>query len=180
MLQQQPFYGPLSGTTRVSRYQKKHTHPPSWSSSNLYQLLPSTTIHSILLVQITCLAISCTTSFHVLFVLYTYRMLVNVNNRTVFKWTLETLRKPQDHLYGTMTDGAVVFLVVVHCGSKCTARRSASGGTEQVQCEHRVVLLKQTSHQSSFFNCRRCSRCISDSDAVIIASVIDCVVTVRC
>jgi len=33
------------------------THPPSWSSSNLYQLLPSTTIHSILRVQITCLAI---------------------------------------------------------------------------------------------------------------------------
>jgi len=33
------------------------THPPSWSSSNLYQLLPSTTIHSNLLVQITCLAI---------------------------------------------------------------------------------------------------------------------------
>ena len=33
------------------------THPPSWSSSNLYQLLPSTTIHSILLVQITFLAI---------------------------------------------------------------------------------------------------------------------------
>jgi len=33
------------------------THPPAWSSSNLYQLLPSTTIHSILLAQITCLAI---------------------------------------------------------------------------------------------------------------------------
>jgi len=33
------------------------THPPSWLSSNLYQLLPSTTIHSILLVQITCLTI---------------------------------------------------------------------------------------------------------------------------
>jgi len=33
------------------------THPPSWSSSNLYQLLPSTAIHSILSVQITCLAI---------------------------------------------------------------------------------------------------------------------------
>jgi len=32
------------------------THPPSWSS-NLYQLLPSTTIHSILPVQITHLAI---------------------------------------------------------------------------------------------------------------------------
>jgi len=42
------------------------THPPSWSSSNLYHLLPSTTIHSILLVEITCLAIFCTTSFHVL------------------------------------------------------------------------------------------------------------------
>jgi len=28
--QQQPFYGPLSGTTQVSRYQKKHspTHHP--------------------------------------------------------------------------------------------------------------------------------------------------------
>ena len=33
------------------------TRPPSWSSSNLYQLFPSTTVHSILLVQITCLAI---------------------------------------------------------------------------------------------------------------------------
>jgi len=33
------------------------THPPSSSSSNLYQLLPSTTIHSILLVRMTCLAI---------------------------------------------------------------------------------------------------------------------------
>ena len=33
------------------------THPPSCSSSNLYQLLPSTTIHSILLVHIPCLAI---------------------------------------------------------------------------------------------------------------------------
>jgi len=34
------------------------THPPSWSSSNLYQLLLSTMIHSILPVQTTCLAIS--------------------------------------------------------------------------------------------------------------------------
>jgi len=33
------------------------THPSSWSSSSLYQLLPSTTIHSIVRVQITCLAI---------------------------------------------------------------------------------------------------------------------------
>ena len=33
------------------------THPPSWSTSSLYQLLPSTMIHSILLVQTACLAI---------------------------------------------------------------------------------------------------------------------------
>jgi len=33
------------------------THPPTWSSSNLYQLLPSTMIHSIIPVQITCSAI---------------------------------------------------------------------------------------------------------------------------
>jgi len=37
--------------------EKTLSHPPSWSSSNLYQLLPSTTIHSILPVQIACLAI---------------------------------------------------------------------------------------------------------------------------
>ena len=56
--QQQPFYGPSSWTTRVSQYQKKHspTHV-AWSWSNLYQLLPSTTIHSILPVQFTCLTI---------------------------------------------------------------------------------------------------------------------------
>jgi len=33
------------------------THPPSWSSSNLYQFLPVTTIHSILPVQTVCLAV---------------------------------------------------------------------------------------------------------------------------
>ena len=34
--QLQPFYGPLSGTTRVSRYQKKHSPTYlSWSSSNI-------------------------------------------------------------------------------------------------------------------------------------------------
>jgi len=43
------------------------THPPSWSSSNLYQLLPSTTIHSILPVQIRAWQSFCTTSLHVLF-----------------------------------------------------------------------------------------------------------------
>ena len=37
--------------------EESFTHPPSWSSSNLYQLLPSITIHSILPVQIACLAI---------------------------------------------------------------------------------------------------------------------------
>jgi len=54
----QLFYSLLSGTTWVSRYQKKHlpTHP-SWSSSNLYQLLPSTTIHGILPAKFTWLTI---------------------------------------------------------------------------------------------------------------------------
>ena len=42
------------------------THPPSWSSSNLYQLLPCTTIHSLLPVQITCLVIFLH-NLHVLF-----------------------------------------------------------------------------------------------------------------
>ena len=43
------------------------THPTSRSSSKLYQLLLSTTIHSILPVQIACLAIFSTTSLHVCF-----------------------------------------------------------------------------------------------------------------
>ena len=66
------FNGPLSGTTRVGRYQKKHspthTHPvravPLWQLSflllytdSLYQLPPSTTIYSILRVQFTCLTV---------------------------------------------------------------------------------------------------------------------------
>jgi len=40
------FYSPLSRTTRVSQYQKKHSPTDLSSSSNLYQPLPSTTIHS--------------------------------------------------------------------------------------------------------------------------------------
>ena len=50
----------MSGTTRVGWYRKKHspthTHPDHQTSS-LYQLPPSTTIHSILLVQFTCLTV---------------------------------------------------------------------------------------------------------------------------
>jgi len=40
----------------VRDYRRNTHHPLSWSSPNLYQLLPSTTIHSILPVQIACLA----------------------------------------------------------------------------------------------------------------------------
>jgi len=55
--QQQPFYGPLSGTTQVSRT-RRNTHPPTiLIIVQSYQLLPSTTIHSILPDQITCLAV---------------------------------------------------------------------------------------------------------------------------
>jgi len=43
-----------------------HSHQ-SWSSHSLYQLPPSTTIHSILLVQFTCLTVLSTTSLQVLY-----------------------------------------------------------------------------------------------------------------
>jgi len=43
------------------------THPPSWSSSNLYQLLPSTMIHSVGLFKLRVWPSFCTTSLHVLF-----------------------------------------------------------------------------------------------------------------
>ena len=52
----QPFNSFLSGTTRVGRYQKKHSHP-SWSSDILYHLPPFTTIHHILFVQFTSLTV---------------------------------------------------------------------------------------------------------------------------
>jgi len=49
---------PFVSHYRVSRYQKKHslTHL-SWSPTFLYQPLLSTTIHSILPVQFTCLTV---------------------------------------------------------------------------------------------------------------------------
>jgi len=53
---QQPFYGPLSGTTQVSRYQKKHTfthHPDHHPISISFFHLTRSIFH----VQITCLAI---------------------------------------------------------------------------------------------------------------------------
>jgi len=47
----QPFYGPLPGTTRVSRYQKKHSLTPILIIAFLYQLPSPATIHSLLPVQ---------------------------------------------------------------------------------------------------------------------------------
>jgi len=59
--QQQPFYGPLSRTTRVRWYQKKHSpthHPDHHPIFISFFHLPRTIFHSkILPVQITCLAI---------------------------------------------------------------------------------------------------------------------------
>jgi len=53
-----PFYGPLSRTTPGKPVPEETlTHPPSWSSFNLYQLLPPTTIHSIVPIQFSCLTI---------------------------------------------------------------------------------------------------------------------------
>jgi len=62
--QQQLFYGPLSGTNRVSWYQKKHL---SWSSTILYQLTPSTMIRGILSVQFMCLTVFVHNLLQVLF-----------------------------------------------------------------------------------------------------------------
>ena len=65
---QQLFYGPLSGTTRVSRYQKKHSpthhpeHPPIFIS---FFHLPRSIASS--LFKLRACQSFCTTSFHVLF-----------------------------------------------------------------------------------------------------------------
>ena len=65
---QQPFYGRLSGTTRVSRYQKKHspTHHPDHHPIfiSLFHL-PRSTASS--LFKLRAWQSFCTTSFHVLF-----------------------------------------------------------------------------------------------------------------
>ena len=66
--QQQPFYGPLSGTTRVSRSQKKHSpthhldHPPIFIS---FFHLPRSIASS--LFKLRAWQSFCTNSFHVLF-----------------------------------------------------------------------------------------------------------------
>ena len=66
--QQQPFYGPLSGTTRVSRYQKKHSpthhpdhHPVFISFFHLPRSIASSSF------KLCAWQSFCTTSFHVLF-----------------------------------------------------------------------------------------------------------------
>jgi len=55
----QPFNCPWSGTTKVGRYQKKHsptnTHPDEQTST--YTTPPSAMIHSILCIQFTCLTV---------------------------------------------------------------------------------------------------------------------------
>jgi len=63
----QPVYGPLSGTTLVSRYQKKHSPAHTIPHTILYRFPPSTTnYHGVIPVQ--CMHLSyCTTSNQVLF-----------------------------------------------------------------------------------------------------------------
>jgi len=65
--QQRPFYGPLSGTTRVSRYQKKHsptTNPDHHPIFISFFHLPRSIASS--LFKLRAWQSSCTTSFHVL------------------------------------------------------------------------------------------------------------------
>jgi len=65
--QQRPFYGPLSGTTRVSRYQKKHspTHHPDHPIFISFFHLPRSVASSLFKLRVW--QSFCTTSFHVLF-----------------------------------------------------------------------------------------------------------------
>ena len=64
---QQPFYGPLSGTTQVSRYQKKHSpthHPDHHPIFISFFHLPRSIASSF---KLRAWQSFCTTSFHVLF-----------------------------------------------------------------------------------------------------------------
>jgi len=66
--QQQLFYGPLSGTTRVSRYQKKHSptyHPDHHPIFISFFHLPRSIASSVL--KLRAWQSFCTTSLHVLF-----------------------------------------------------------------------------------------------------------------
>ena len=68
MQQQQPFYGPLSGTTQVSQYQKKHSpthHPHHHPIFISFFHLPRSIASS--LFKLRAWQSFCTTSFHVLF-----------------------------------------------------------------------------------------------------------------
>jgi len=65
--QQQPFYGPLSGTTQVSQYQKKHspTHHPDHPIFISFFHLPRSMASSMF--KLHAWKSFCTTSLHVLF-----------------------------------------------------------------------------------------------------------------
>ena len=68
--QQQPFYGPLSGTTRVSQYQKKHSpthHPDHHPVFISFFHLPRSIASVSSLFKLRAWQSFCTTSFHVLF-----------------------------------------------------------------------------------------------------------------
>jgi len=67
-IQQQPFHGPVSGTTRVSRYQKKHSpthHPDQHPVFTSFFHLPRSIASS--LFKLRGWQSFCTISFHVLF-----------------------------------------------------------------------------------------------------------------
>jgi len=92
--QQRPFYVPLSGTTRVSRYQKKHSpthHPDHYPIFISFFHLPRSITSS--LFKLRAWQSYCTTSFHVLFGLplgleprnQTTNQSQNVYNATCYK-----------------------------------------------------------------------------------------------
>jgi len=65
---QQPFYGPLYGTTQVSQYQKKHSpthHPDDYPVFISFFHLPQFIAFSLL--KLRAWQSFCTTSFHVIF-----------------------------------------------------------------------------------------------------------------
>jgi len=87
---------------------------------------------------------------------------VSIIKSSVFKWTLEALIKAQGHLHGTMTDGAVMSLVV-HCS---IARRAEARVAARNTCNASIAWCCQTNF-TAVFNCRRRSRCSRSVSATV-------------
>jgi len=149
--QQQPFYGPLSGATRVSRYQKKHSpthHPDHHLIFISFFHLPRSIASS--LFKLRAWQSFCTISLHVVFGLplglepsTSYSIHFLIQSVSSFR---NTVMDAQPNIGGILCESSVLpFLVACHKFSLMAAAR--------VPCSNTANIEHKTWMQSEFCTC---------------------------